>query len=96
MHIRCCTASCPTLPAPQLAEHMILRGVGLPWELGYSTFRDGISLHTLYRRLGDYEDCPNVLVVKDEAGTVSGGGRKGRGEGEGDRRTVWALQEGVL
>ena len=75
------------LPAPsQLNERMILRGVGLPWELGYSTFRDGISLHTLYRRLGEYEDCPNVLVVRDEGGTVSGEGEWERGrEGEGGR-----------
>ena len=73
---------------PQLNERMILRGVGLPWDLGYSTFRDGISLHTLYRRLAEYEDCPNVLVMRDEGGTVSvglGGERNcecrvGRGE----------------
>ncbi len=40
------------------------------WELQYSTTRDGISLHTLYRKTA--KTAPTVTVVKDRQGHVFG------------------------
>jgi hypothetical protein len=42
------------------------------WELMYSTYRDGISLRTLYRKAGNAIG-PDVLIIKDEDGNVFGG-----------------------
>jgi hypothetical protein len=38
----------------------------------YSTYRDGISLRTLYRKAGNAIG-PDVLIIKDEDGNVFGG-----------------------
>ena len=44
------------------------------WVLVYSTFRDGISLRTMYRNMYRFEneDTPVVLVVRDDQDKVSG------------------------
>jgi hypothetical protein len=56
----------------KLSNNLIALAVGLSWILGYSTFRDGFSIQTLYRKLMEFEDCPCVLVIKDKANTVFG------------------------
>ena len=47
--------------------------VGHDWVLIYSTFRDGISLRTMYRNMVAFEneDSPVVLVVRDDQDKVS-------------------------
>ena len=44
------------------------------WVLVYSTFRDGISLRTMYRNMYTFEneDTPVVLVVRDSQDKVCG------------------------
>ncbi|XP_064381825.1 oxidation resistance protein 1-like isoform X2 [Halichondria panicea] len=71
------------LPPPTLSEEsqLLVEGhlkklvailpaaaVGRQWVLVYSTFRDGISLRTMYRNMVAFEneDSPVVLVVRDD------------------------------
>lgn len=62
-----------TLSQAQLvAAHMPLRYRAGDWELVYSTYRDGISLHTLYRKAGNATG-PDVLIIKDTDGGLFGG-----------------------
>ena len=56
----------------QLSNNLIAMAIGLSWTLGYSTFRDGFSLQTLYRKLQEFEECPCILVLKDQLDYVSG------------------------
>lgn len=42
------------------------------WKLIYSSRRDGYSLSTLFQRNKKYHDCPCILAVKDDKGTVFG------------------------
>ncbi len=57
----------------QLVAILPAAAVGRQWVLVYSTFRDGISLRTMYRNMVAFEneDSPVVLVVRDDQLKVS-------------------------
>ena len=52
----------------QLVAILPAAAVDRRWMLVYSTFRDGISLRTMYRNMVAFEneDSPVVLVVRDD------------------------------
>ena len=59
------------VPPPQLSFNMIARVTGAEWLLLYSTFKHGISLQTLYRKVEPYPNSPLLLVIRDEHDKVS-------------------------
>ncbi|NWR88148.1 TLDC2 protein, partial [Furnarius figulus] len=56
---------------PQLGPHLPLRLMQEPWQLLYSTRRDGFSLQTLYRR-GGQPGSPALLLIRDAEGQAFG------------------------
>ncbi len=55
-----------THTSPQLVINLPSGAVGRDWYLIYSTFKHGISLRTLYRKMMMYEKLPVLLVIRDE------------------------------
>ena len=55
---------------PKLSFNMIPRVTGSEWTLLYSTFKHGISLQTLYRRVESCHNSPCLLVIRDEYNKV--------------------------
>ena len=53
-----------------LAKELPPRAEGYPWSLVYSSDKNGFSLKTLYRSMGDI-DSPILLTIKDTHNQVS-------------------------